>query len=386
MAIARPVLPPGPPLVLHVIHHLATGGLENGLVNLVNAMPPAAFRHAIACVEDYSAFRDRVTDPQIGVFALHRSRVGVWRLRREFYRLCRRLQPAIVHTRNLSGLDAMLPARAAGVRRIVHGEHGWDTADIDGTARRPALLRRLRAPLVDRYITVSRDLERYLVRRVGVAPGRITQIYNGVDTARFAPGGAAERGVLPAGFAPAGTCVIGTVGRIQPVKDQAALLRAFAALAASAPALAAHARLAIVGDGPLLAELRAQAVQLGIGAVTWFAGSRDDIPAILRALDVFALPSRNEGISNTLLEAMATGLPAVASAVGGNGELVEDGATGALFPAGDATALARALERYVADPTLRAAHGARARAVAAERFSLPSMVAAYRGVYETLTR
>ena len=157
--------PPEPPLVLHVIHHLTTGGLENGLVNLINAMPRTAFRHAIACIEDYSSFRDRLADPSVEVVALHRSRIGVWRMRRELFRLFRRLKPAIVHTRNLSGLDAQLPARAAGVRRIVHGEHGWDVDDIHGTGRRPALLRRLHAPLVDRYITVSKDLERYLVQR-----------------------------------------------------------------------------------------------------------------------------------------------------------------------------------------------------------------------------
>jgi sugar transferase (PEP-CTERM/EpsH1 system associated) len=377
---------PAPPLVLHVIHHLATGGLENGLVNLVNTMPRAAFRHAIACVEDYSAFRDRIADPDVEVVALNRSRIGIWRLRRELYQLCRRLRPAIVHTRNLSGLDAMLPARAAGVRRIVHGEHGWDVGDIDGSARRPALLRKLHAPMVDRYITVSKDLERYLVERIGIAPKRITQIYNGVDTARFVPGGATARDALPTGFAPPGTRVIGTVGRVQPVKDHATLLRAFAALAQSAPVLAANARLVIVGDGPSLPELRGLAAAQGIDRATWFAGNRPDVAELLRALDVFVLPSLNEGISNTLLEAMATGLPVVASAVGGNGELVDDGVTGSLFPATDVTALARALARCLGDAPWRAALGREARAAAVERFSLPAMVGGYQRVYEALAR
>ncbi len=377
--------PPEPPLVLHVIHHLTTGGLENGLVNLINTMPRTAFRHAIACVEDYSSFRDRLADPSVEVVALHRSRIGVWRMRRELFRLCRRLKPAIVHTRNLSGLDAQLPARAAGVRRIVHGEHGWDVDDIHGTGRRPALLRRLHAPLVDRYITVSKDLERYLVQRIGIAPARITQIYNGVDTARFARPNPRTRASLPAGFAPEGTFVVGSVGRVQPVKDHATLLRAFAALSAEAPALAAQARLVIVGDGPSLVALRTLAATLSIEAATWFAGNQADVPELLRAFDVFVLPSLNEGISNTILEAMATGLPVVATAVGGNVELVDD-ATGMLFTAGDDAALARALGRYLADTELRAAHGRNARAVAVERFSLPAMVAGYQGVYDALAR
>jgi sugar transferase (PEP-CTERM/EpsH1 system associated) len=265
--------PPEPPLVLHVIHHLTTGGLENGLVNLINTMPRTAFRHAIACIEDYSSFRDRLADPSVEVVALHRSRIGVWRMRRELFRLVRRLKPAIVHTRNLSGLDAQLPARAAGVRRIVHGEHGWDVDDIHGTGRRHALLRRLHAPLVDRYITVSKDLERHLVQRIGIAPARITQIYK-ASTPRFARSDPRTRASLPAGFAPEGTFVVGSVGRVQPVKDHATLLRAFAALSADAPALAAQARLVIVGDGPSLAALRALAATLSIEAATWFAGNR----------------------------------------------------------------------------------------------------------------
>ena len=377
---------PAPPLVLHVIHHLATGGLENGLVNLINRMPASAFRHAIACVEDYSSFRDRLADPGVEVIALNRSQVGLWRMRRDIHALCRRLRPAIVHTRNLSGLDALMPARLAGVRRTVHGEHGWDVDDLKGEARRPALLRRLHAPLIRRYITVSKDLERYLVRRIGVGPARITQIYNGVDTARFAPEPQRGREVLPPGFAPPGAVVIGTVGRIQQVKDHATLLRAFAALAAADPAFAARARLAIVGDGPLLGDLRLLADTLGIAHLVWFPGNRTDVADVLRAFDVFALPSLNEGISNTILEAMASGLPVVATAVGGNVELIDDGLTGALVPPADAAALGNALAGYIAAPERRLAHGRQARAAATERFSLPAMVGNYQRVYEELAR
>ena len=156
------------------------GGMENNLVNLINRMPASSFRHAIACVEDFTDFRSRLVKPDVEVFALHRSRIGVQRLRLELFRLCRRLRPRIVHSRNRSGLDVLLPARLAGVRYRVHGEHGWDVGDLLGESRKLLLLRRLHAPLVSRYITVSKDLERYLTRRVGVAAGRVTQIYNGV--------------------------------------------------------------------------------------------------------------------------------------------------------------------------------------------------------------
>jgi sugar transferase (PEP-CTERM/EpsH1 system associated) len=373
-----------PPLVVHVIHHLFMGGMENGLVNLINHMPYEKYRHAVVCVEDYSDFRNRITRPDVDIFALYRSRIGVWRLRREIHRLCRRLKPAIVHTRNMSGLDALLPARLAGVPHCVHGEHGWDVHDLEGRHWRPMILRRLHAPLIERYITVSKDLQRYLVARAGVNAARIEQIYNGVDTERFQPGPAKSREWLPATFRDAGLTLIGTVGRIQPVKDQATLLQAFARLVAQRADLRARLRLLIVGDGPLLEELKALAATLHIADITFFPGAMGDVPQALRALDVYVLPSLNEGISNTILEAMACGLPVVATGVGGNLELVEDGVCGRFFTPRDVSGLCDLLLQYTLDVPLREAHSRAARHIALDRYSLASMVARYTAAYDRL--
>jgi sugar transferase (PEP-CTERM/EpsH1 system associated) len=370
------------PLILHVIHHLVIGGMENGLVNLINHMPRECLRHAVACIEGYSDFRQRITRPDTEVFALHRSNAGVWKIRKQLFQLCRRLQPQVVHSRNLSGLDALAPARFAGVRNCIHGEHGWDMGDLYGTRWRPAMLRRVHSPLVDRYIVVSKDLERYLIRRVGIAAGRISQIYNGVDTERFTPRPSGAANGLPAEFAEEDTLVIGTVGRIQPVKDQVTLLKAFAELVQSYP----HLRLAVIGDGPLLSDLRGFAETLGISKLTWLPGAIGNIPDALRRFDVFVLPSLSEGISNTVLEAMASGVPVVTTAVGGNLELVEDGYCGRLFPPGDVTTLARLLAGYIADPLLRQAHAVAARRVAVERFGLDTMVRKYQEIYLGLCR
>ncbi|MBL8380617.1 MAG: TIGR03088 family PEP-CTERM/XrtA system glycosyltransferase [Burkholderiales bacterium] len=359
--------------------------MENGLVNLINAMPADRYRHAIACVEGYTAFRERIRRPGVDVVALERSRVGVWRLRRELYALCRRLRPAIVHSRNMSGLDAVVPAMLAGVRHRVHGEHGWDVGDLRGERLKPMLLRRAHAPFISRYITVSADLSRYLQARVGVAAAKISHICNGVDTARFSPGNdATRRDILPAGFCDAHSIVIGTVGRIQAVKDQRLLLEAFAAARQAQPALRDRLRLAVVGDGPLLNDLHQQAARLGISDATWLPGARDDIPAVLRALDLFVLPSLNEGISNTILEAFASGLPVVATGVGGNPELIDDGMTGRLFAPGDVEFVTRAITDYASDAGLRKTQGNTARQGALERFSLEAMVSQYQAVYDRL--
>jgi sugar transferase (PEP-CTERM/EpsH1 system associated) len=372
-----------PPLVLHVIHHLVTGGMENGLINLVDGMSGLPFRHAIVCIEDYSEFRQRLRRRDVEVIALHRSREGIWRTRRRLYQLCRHLRPSIVHTRNLSGLDALLPARLAGVRCCVHGEHGWDVHDLHGDGFRPALLRRLHRPVIDHYVTVSRDLARYLGRRIGVAESRITPICNGVDLTRFSPSKPADREILPPNFRGDDVTVFGTVGRIQPVKDQRTLVCAFARLLQNDTG-PGRPGLAVVGDGPLLGDLRALVATLGIADRVWLPGTMSDIPSVLRAIDVFALPSLNEGISNTILEAMASARPVIASDVGGNRELIVDGETGSLVPASDVGALAEAMRKYANDPDLARRHGSAGRARANSLYGIDTMIAGYASLYERL--
>jgi sugar transferase (PEP-CTERM/EpsH1 system associated) len=371
-----------PPLVLHVIHHLRMGGMENGLINLINRMPAEKFRHAIACVEGTSSFQQRIDKAGVEVFALHRSQIGVWGLRRALYRLCRELRPAIVHSRNMSGLDALLPARLAAVPHRIHGEHGRDVDDLNGENKKNILLRRLHRPLVNRYITVSKDLERYLIGRVGVPAQRIEQIYNGVDTVRFGPVAQKSVALLPPQFSGADKIVIGAVGRLQPVKDQATLLHAFAQLRERQPQLDCY--LALFGDGPLRESLQRLAAVLQIDERVHFAGAVDTVPEALRSLDLFVLPSLGEGISNTILEALASGLPVIATAVGGNVELIDAGETGALFEPRDVNALTGLLARYANDKALRRRQSVQARNTATSRFSLDAMVANYQRVYESL--
>lgn len=368
------------PLVAHIIHHLGTGGMENGLVNLIKHMPAQRYRHLIICLKSYDAFRRRLP-ADVEVIALNKRDGNDIGMLARLYRLLRERRPDIVHTRNLATLECQTVAALAGVRARVHGEHGRDIYDLDGSNRKYIILRRLMRPFVKRYIAVSADLADWLLNTIRVNPARLSQIYNGVDASRFAPGGTTSRDALPAGFVAPGEIVIGSVGRFAPVKGYVHLAKAFVDLVRQHPSLSL--KLVLVGDGSERAACETIVAQAGLSARVWFAGDRSEVPALLRAFDIFVLPSLGEGISNTILEAMASGLPIVATHVGGNPELVHHD-NGILVPAADHAALADAIARYAANAELRSVHGRRGRAIVETRFSIQAMVQGYLGVYDDL--
>lgn len=371
------------PLIVHVIHRLDVGGLENGLVNLVNRLPADDFRHAIVCLTDYSDFHRRIRRPDVGLYALGKREGKDPACYLRLWRLLRRLRPTIVHTRNLAALDALVVAWLAGVPLRVHGEHGWDTYDLHGRNRKYRLLRRLCRPLVHRYVALSRDLEHWLLDWVGVAPARLSRICNGVDDERFHPRrGRADRERLPVAFRD--KLVIGWVGRMEAVKAAEHLAGAFVQLLERHSEAGRQLRLVMVGEGSRRPEVERILETGQVRDLAWLPGAREDVPELLRAMDLFVLPSLNEGISNTILEAMASGLPVVATAVGGNPELVAEGLTGALVPAGDKAALVRALERYWQHPELRRRQGEEGRKQVERSYSLDAMVQAYGTLYRRL--
>ncbi|HRZ59779.1 MAG TPA: TIGR03088 family PEP-CTERM/XrtA system glycosyltransferase [Rubrivivax sp.] len=370
------------PLVAHVVYRFDTGGLENGVVNLINHLPESAYRHVVIALTEVTDFAQRIRRSDVRCIALHKPPGQTWWLYPRLLRLLRELRPAIVHTRNLAALEVQPAAWLAGVPVRIHGEHGRDVGDLDGSNRALQRLRRLYRPFVHHYLALSRDLQRYLIDKVRVPADRITQVYNGVDLQRYQPNGGRPRPIAGCPFDPARHWLVGTVGRMQTVKDQPTLARAFVRALQREPALRGRLRLVLVGDGPLRAQCAAVLAEAGMAELAWLPGERADVPAVMGGLHAFALPSLAEGVSNTILEAMASGLPVAATAVGGNVELVEEGATGLLVPAADPDALAGALIALAADPGRAAAMGSAGRAAAEARFSLDAMVATYREVYD----
>lgn len=373
-----------PPLVVHIIYRLAVGGLENGLVNLINRMPADRYRHAVVCLKDATDFRYRIRRPDVAIYEMHKREGHDLGLFVRVYRLLRSLRPSIVHTRNLAAIECQVPAWLAGVPRRVHSEHGWDVYDPDGTSRTFQWLRRLHRPLVHRFIGLSTHIVRYLRERVGVPERKLTHICNGVDTLRFAPAPQGRTAIAGCPFTAESDFLVGTVGRMHGVKDQLTLVRAFVRLLELHPSARERARLLLVGDGPLRAQAEQLLTAAGARALAWLPGERDDVPAVLQGLDLFVLPSQAEGISNTILEAMATGLPVVATAVGGNPDLVVDGETGTLVPAGDPEAMAQAVLRYLLDGERLRSHGQAARQRAVSELGLDVMAGRYTAVYDDL--
>lgn len=356
--------------VVHVIHSFDTGGLEKGIAALIRHASPD-IETVVLCLSSNGASA-RLVPPGTRIVELFKPPGNSFRFILKLSKALRSLHPHVVHTRNWGGMEGVLAARLIGFRRVVHGEHGWEVQDPEGRNSRRVKARRFLSRWVREYTCVSRRMKGWLEREIRVLKP-VTQIYNGIDTLTYAPG--PDRGLRDALRIPAGVPVIGTVGRLDPIKDYPTLLEAFASVRDRHRA----ACLVVVGDGAERRKLELMACQ---GVL--FLGDRYDVPDLMRIMDVFVLPSINEGISNTILEAMASGLPVIASHAGGNPELVDPGRTGMLFPVGDVLSLCKGLCRYLEDPDLRVAHGRAARKKVVREFEVEKMVRAYEHVYRRI--
>jgi sugar transferase (PEP-CTERM/EpsH1 system associated) len=368
---------PRRPRIVHVVPTLRIGGVENVVARLTEQLHALA-DHVVLTPGGDGPMRRRFPEDVPVIAMAEQHKPDVWNALR-MARLFRVLRPDIVHSRNWSCVDAIVGARLAGVPIVVHGEHGRDAIDPHGRNTRRRIGRRVLGPFVTQFVTVSQDLERWLVEDVGVPARKVVSICNGVDTKRFSPG-AREAARLALGIGVEGF-VVGTVARLDPVKDQIGMIQAFKEVASDPRAL-----LVIAGDGPARPELERAISTLGLEERVRLLGERNDVPQVLAALDVFVLGSVGEGISNTILEAMATGLPVIATRVGGNPELVVDEATGLLVEPRRPDRLGAMMRRYLENPELGTRHGRAARERATSQFSLDRMVGAYGDLYVRLVR
>ena len=371
-----------PVRVVHVVYSFGIGGLENVIVQLINRLPPSRFEHVVLSLTTVSDFHQRIAQAGVRFIELNKPPGHAVPLYRRVYRLLRELKPNVLHTCNLAALELVPLAWLARVPLRVHAEHGWDAHDRHGGNPRYRRLRRLYRPFVSHYVTVSQDLDDYLGRAIGVPAHRRSLIANGVDTDTFAPAHGVPQAVPGCPFEPGKHWLVGTVGRLQTVKNQPLLARAFVRALQCQPAMRDTARLIIVGEGLLRAEIERVLADACMTDLAWLPGARSDVADVLRLLDLFVLPSQTEGTSCTLQEAMASGLPVVATAVGGTPDLVQDGVTGYLVPPDDEQALADAMVRAFGSPDNSARQGEAGRQHAVRRFAIGAMVQRYQQLFE----
>ena len=359
--------------VLQLLQGLAIGGIERMVLDLVFAIDPSRIETQFCTFDRRGQLAAGVLERGLPIHS--RKRRGgfdasfvVW-----LARLLRRERIRILHGHNATAFfyGAAAVSLVPGTR-FLYTEH--DRAFP--TPWRERGLHAILARHVDAVVTVSSTLRDNLVRYEAFPPDRVIVIKNGVALQPPARARPAMRAALGLGERP----TAGIVARLAPVKNHELLLEAWKSVLDRCP----DAVLLVVGNGSQEPRLRAQAEALGLGDSVRFLGFRLDIPDILQALDVFVLSSRSEGLSLTLLEAEAAGLPIVATRVGGNPEVVRDGESGILVPAGEPGPLAGALARLLQDPQLCARMGGLGRALYREQFTLEAMVRGYERVYRRL--
>lgn len=372
------------PRVALVVSHLRPGGKERFVVDLAAGLSGGPFEPVVVCFEPGGALERGLVERGVRAVVVGKRRGNDLKLPFALARVFRRERVDVVHSNNWGALaESVVAARLGRVAVTVHTQHGLEfgTGRSRLEAVRPLhrLARRLSARAVHHIAAVSREVGEMVVRDWCVPSSKVSVIHNGVAVADSALDDErrAERrrrlGLAPDDY------VIGSVGVFRPVKDYPTLVRAMAEVAVRRR----DARLVLVGDGPSRPEIEETIGRLGLEPVVRLLGMRADVPDLLPLFDLFVLCSLSEGISLSILEAMAAGLPIVATAVGGNPEIVEAG-TGVLVPPASPSAVARAILALGQDTAIRRRMGRCAQERVRAHFSLERMVADYQALYSRL--
>ena len=354
--------------VVHIIDDLGLGGAQRQLVELVRLLPRERVAvHVISLSTVKTQYVNALKDAGIPLTCIPQSGKWDWRCFIALTKLLRRLQPSIVQTwlftADLYGRLAAWLVRVPVIISAVRSIEPWKAWHYVAADR---LLRHV----TDVFTVNARVIGDVLAAREHINPKKIRVIYNGVDLEKFKLNGKMED------RAP----LIGTIGRLGPEKDHGTFLQAAARVLEKVPA----ARFLIVGNGPLKGQLRRLARRLGVSLQVDFLESQSDIAPVFAALDVVVISSRYEGCCNVILEGMAMGKPVIATAVGGNPELVVPGYTGLLVPPQDAHALAKAIVRLVRSPHEARAMGLAGRQRIEQQFGLDRMVQETIALYREL--
>lgn len=367
--------------ILHLVTGLATGGAQLHAMRVVTLLPRAQFEPAVFALWQGSGVADYQWDRRLdreSILVYGQNKPGDWRaMTTSLWRAITAFRPHVIHSHSEREdlLNALLrlghPARPRAVR-TVHIDQQWRTSRRLGQR----IDNHLFPYLFSREIAVSASIQQLLLERPRRSDDNVRLCYNGLDETVFSPQ-AQPAGPLPDGL-PATRPRVGIVGRLTEQKGHADLLAAMVAVRRHHPA-----QLIVVGEGPLRNELESQVHRLGLREAVHFLGFRQDVSAILSYLDVFVLPSHWEGFPTVLLEAMANGVPVIATDVSGSRELVIEKKTGRLVSPGNPEALACAIDEWLGDPA-EAQSAAEAARRHAAGYTIQNTAACYASIYQEL--
>ncbi|MBX3727242.1 MAG: glycosyltransferase [Xanthomonadales bacterium] len=362
--------------ITHVVENLNRGGLERVVIELAKAQRAAGHEVQVVCLYDRGGLAGELDAAGIPVRAVEKRQGIDLRALLRLRRAIGRHRTQVLHSHNsIPHYYAVFATVGMRFRRVVNTRHGM--GDINPSSRREWLFRQSMRR-TDVAATVC-EAARTRLAEISAAPrDKLRAVPNGIHVERFRQADAGSRARLVAGLGlQDGTHLVGFVGRLNWAKDLATLVRAFAIVATQRDDVA----LVLVGDGEEREALAGQIAQAGLGDRVRLLGDRSDVPDLLSGFDLFAMSSISEGYSIALLEACASGLPVVATDVGGNREIVHDGSHGLLVPARDPDALAAAIVSLIADPVRRTAMAGAARRWALAEATFPAMAARYQSLY-----
>ena len=368
----------GPRLnVVQMIDVTGGGGAEKVLVDLALHLDRSRYNVTVCATRQARNYQPLLDSAGVRTMVLRRnSRWETYKMA-EVVRMLRRERVDVLHT-HLFGSNTWgrLLGRLAGVPVIIAHEH-WSSR-----GQNEIWMDRLMYRLSDRILVTSEASKQIVMSSERIPARYLSVVYNGVDIGKFASHD--DRGEVRAELGvPADAVLVGAVGRLTADKGgQAVLIRAVGRVRETCP----HMRLVMVGEGPLRPGLEQLTAQLGLSESVVFTGLRADVPRLLGALDVFVLPSEREALPVAVLEAMAAGLPVVATRVGGLPEVVEDGVTGFLVPPGDVDAMQSVLAKLAGDPALAARLGAAGQAHVQAHFTVQQMVRQVERLYDQLAQ
>jgi len=382
--------------IVHVVESLDMGGAEQMVVTLARMQRAHGHDVSVVCLFNEGVLADEARAAGVTVNACDKRQGLDLRAVRRMRRFVADARPDVLHSHNpVPHYYAIAATRGVRIGRVLNTRHGMGSSGATG---RRDFLFRLAMRATDWGVAVCEAARQRFLTQGLMSPERAVTVRNGIDLARIRPRSDEAHARLIAGLeVPGSPFVFGSVGRLNVLKDQVTMLRAFAAYCAGSGAgVRAHvgaaddadtgaaprtAILVIAGEGEMRAVLEREIDALGLGGRAFLLGQRRDVPDILAGLDAFVLSSRTEGYSLALVEASAAALPIIATDVGGNREIVQDAVTGALVPAGDVPRMAQAMRALAAAPDRCAALGRAGRAWALREGAVETMYARYEALY-----